>query len=58
MIYCARYYQDFGWRVVRSVDFIETLLFVTRNSNHFQIWHQNKKKMTDRVLVAYQGEIE
>lgn len=56
MIYCVKYLLGDAWQVNRFNDFIEALLFVTRLSSHFQIWHQNSKKLTERTLVAYQGE--
>lgn len=58
MIYCVKYYNGLHWSVCRLSDFIEALLFATRNSERFQIWHQNSKKLSERVLVAYQGELE
>lgn len=58
MIYCVRYYNGGNWSIMRLENFIEAFLFATRKGTTFQIWHQNTKKLSDRVLVAYQGEVE
>lgn len=58
MIYCVKYFNGSHWSINRLSDFVDAFLFATRNSEHFQIWYQNSKKLSERVLVAYQGELE